>query len=149
MATVTVAYNPNDFFYATSYNTPSDDICTNLLQNDAPYSQCTACYGVNVSANVTANLDGNTYTGTNGNVYINSCDTGYWNDMSSNCFKYQLCKNKKLATLANNVQNQNGGSDERYANTKKEYDYAVLHTINIVTGIIILGGVTYYYFIKK
>jgi hypothetical protein len=47
------------------------------------------------------------------------------------------------------MQNNYNGADERYANIKKEYDYAVLHTINIVTGIIILGGVTYYYFAKK
>ena len=151
MSTVTIAYNPNDFFYATSYNTPTNDICTNLLQNDAPYSQCSACYGIDFSGNIDGNvsLNGNTYIGTNGNVYINNCDLGYWNDMSSNCFKYQLCKNKNLATLANSMQNQYGGSDERYANIKKEYDYAVLHTINIVTGIFILGGVTFYYFTKK
>jgi hypothetical protein len=148
MSTVTIAYNPNDFFYMNSYNTPSDSICTNLLQNDAPYSQCSACYGVDISGNITGNIDGNAYIGTNGNIYINSCDIGYWNDMSSNCFKYQLCKNKKLATLANNAQNNYNGSDERYANIKKEYDYTVLHTINIVTGIFILGGVTFYYSTK-
>ena len=145
MSTVTIAYNPNDFFYTSSYNTPSSIECTDLLQNNAPYTQCASCYGVNI----TEKIDGNTYIGTNGNVYINNCDIGFWNDMSSNCFKYQLCKNKKLATLANNMQNNYNGADERYANIKKEYDYAVLHTINIVTGIIILSGVTYYYFTKK
>jgi hypothetical protein len=129
MATVTIAYNPNDFFYNTSsYSVPSNDECNLFLQNDASYSQCSPCYG---------------------NTHINNCDVGFWNDMSSNCFKYELCKNKKLATLANNKQNNYSGSDERYANIKKEYDYAVLHTMNIVTGIIILSGVTYYYFAKK
>lgn len=141
MSTVTIAYNPNDFFYASSYNTPTDDICNNILQYDASFTQCKACYGIDLSNNA----NGNTYIGTNGNTWINNCDTGFWNDMSSNCFKYQLCKNKKLATLANNAQNNYDGSDERYANTKKEYDYVVLRTINIVTGIIILGGVTFYY----
>lgn len=145
MTTVTIAYNPNDFFYSSSYNTPSTIECTDMLQNDTPYKQCASCYGINI----TGKIDGNTYIGPNGNVYINNCDIGFWNDMSSNCFKNQLCKNKKLATLANNMQNNYNGADERYANIKKEYDYAVLHTINIVTGIIILSGVTYYYFTKK
>jgi len=141
MSTVTIAYNPNDFFYRT-YSVPDDD-CNLFLNNDASYSQCSSCYGLNITGNIDANK------GTNGNTYINNCDIGFWNDMSKNCFKYQLCKNKKLATLANNMQNNYNGADERYANIKKEYDYAVLHTINIVTGIIILGGVTYYYFAKK
>jgi hypothetical protein len=146
MSTVTIAYNPNDFFYSTnSYNVPSNDECNFSFNNDASYSQCSPCYGVNISGNI----DANSYTVTNGKIYINKCDVGFWNDTSSNCFKYELCKNKKLATLANNKQNNYSGSDERYANIKKEYDYAVLHTINIVTGIIILGGVTYYYFAKK
>jgi hypothetical protein len=146
MSTVTIAYNPNDFFYRTnSYSVPSNDECNLFFNNDASYSQCSSCYGVNI----TGNIDANSYTGTNGNIYINKCDVGFWKDTSSNCFNYQLCKNKKLATLAYNMQNNYIGADERYANIKKEYDYAVLHTINIVTGIIILGGVTYYYFAKK
>ena len=149
MSTVTIAYNPNDFFYTSSYNTPDNIECTSILQNDTPYTQCSSCYGINILGNTYGNIYGNTYIGTNGNTYINSCDTGFWNDMSSNCFKYQLCKNKKLATLANTLQNNYNGADERYANIKKEYDYAVLQTINIVTGIIIISGVTYYYFTKK
>jgi hypothetical protein len=68
--------------------------------------------------------------------------------MSSNCFKYQLCKNKELANLANTAQNNYGGADERYANIKKEYDFTLLHTVNIVTGIIALTGLSVYYFSK-
>jgi hypothetical protein len=152
MATVTIAYNPNDFFYASSYNTPTADECSYILQNNSDYSKCKSCYGINFFGKIFGNTDiGNTFIGNTdiGNIYIKNCDLGFWNDMSSNCFKYELCKNKNLATLANNAQNNYNGADERYANIKKEYDYAMLQTINIVTGIIILGGVTYYYLTKK
>jgi len=115
MSVVSFAYNPNDFFYATSYNTPSVDTCTQWITNDTGFS---------------------------------NCDTQSWVDASANCFKYKLCKNQQLATLANTAQSNYKGSEERYANIKKEYDYVVLHTVNIVTGIVALGGLTVYYFYK-
>lgn len=167
MSIVTLAYNRNDFFYATSYNTPSDDTCAIWKETDASFSKCAACYSTTLNPYVSngsviinngmvdpsANgaVDASLNVDTVDDVALNAnnkCDMSYWNDMSSNCFKYQLCKNKELATLANSAQNKYGGSDERYANIKKEYDYAVLHTVNIVTGIIALGGLTVYYFSK-
>jgi hypothetical protein len=147
MSTVAIAYNPNDFFYASSYNTPTDDVCAQYLQNEHRYKYCSSCYDIKISGNID-DISGNTYAGNDnisGNVFINKCDLGVWNDSSSNCFKYQLCKNKNLAKKAFNMQNKYGGSDERYANIKKEYDYAVLHSINIITGIFVVGGITFYY----
>jgi hypothetical protein len=154
MATVTIAYNPNDFFYAKSYNNPTDTQCTVLLQNDGSYNQCSSCYGIELSGNVN-NIIGNTYmgivdsnsayVGNNGNVYVGNCDLNKWIDISSNCFNYQLCKNKDLAKKAFNMQNKYGDSAERYTNIKKEYDYAVLHAINIISGIFVVGGITFYY----
>lgn len=154
MSTVSIAYNPNDFFYASSYNTPSDDLCTQFLQNNTPYNDCSKCYNIQITgkiddiiANTFAGVidNNNAYLGINGNVFIGNCDLGYWRDTSSNCLKYELCKNKNLANTIGKIQNNYGGSDERYANIKKEYDYAVLHTINIITGIFIVGGITFYY----
>lgn len=155
MATVTIAYNPNDFFYSKSYNTPSDDVCTQFLQYDASYNTpCLSCYGIELSGNIddiisntyAGNVDINNATvGTNGNVFVGNCDLNVWRDISGNCFNYQLCKNKDLAKKAFNMQNKYGGSDERYANIKKEYDYAVLHAINIISGIFVVGGITFYY----
>jgi hypothetical protein len=115
MSIVTLAYNPNDFFYASSYSIPSDDTCAQWITNNTDFS---------------------------------NCETQSWVDASVNCYKYKLCKNKELAALANSAKNSYNGSDERYANIKKEYDYAVLHTINIVTGIVALAGLSVYYFYK-
>lgn len=142
MSVVTFAYNPNDFFYASSYNTPSHYECTAWKNTDASFSKCNACYGT------TLNTDASNNENIDDDANVNKCSMKYWNDMSSNCFKYQLCKNKALANLANTTQNNYSGSDERYANIKKEYDFAVLHTINIITGIVALSGLTVYYFSK-
>ena len=152
MSIVTLAYNPNDFFYASSYNTPSDLECTQFLQNNAAFSQCSSCYdNINTIAAINGKTytGGNVYTGTNGNLYINNCDIGFWNDFSGNCYLNQLCQNKSLAISATKMQNNYAGSDQRYADISKQYDYAVLHTINIISGFIVIGGLTFYYLTKK
>ena len=152
MSIVTLAYNPNDFFYASSYNTPSDAECAQFLKNNDTFSQCSTCYN-NIDAITAINgntyTGGNVYTGVNGNLYINNCDIGFWNNSSKDCYLNQLCQNKSLANSAINMQNNYGGSDQRYADISKEYDYAVLHTINIASGFVIIGGLTFYYLTKK
>jgi len=47
------------------------------------------------------------------------------------------------------MQNNYGGSEQRYADISKQYDYAVLHTINIVSGFVVIGGLTFYYLTNK
>ena len=152
MSTITLAYNPNDFFYTSSYNVPSDDLCSQFLKDDKMESNCSNCYNLNLPSNIQQTIDDryngiitNTSIGTNGNVFIDNCDLNYINENGKNCFEYQLCKNKDLAKSSNNLQNNYNAYDERYANIKKEYDYALLHTINIISGIIIITGLTYYY----
>jgi hypothetical protein len=154
MATVAVAYNPNDFFYASSYNTPSDDICTNFLKDDTMDSQCASCNDIQITSsnideiisNTNAGIKTNAYIAQNGNVFIGNCDLNYFRDNSMNCFPYQLCKNKNLA---NKMQKNYDANDERYANIKKEYDYALLHTINIISGIFVITGFTFFYYISE
>ena len=157
MATVALAYNPNDFFYVTSYSTPSDELCTQMLNNDMLGSMCVNCRNINTSdidkiIENTTNTDTTTntpYIGSNGHVFIGNCDLNYFKGMSSNCFPYQLCKNKNLANSIGKIQNNYASSDERYLNIKKEYDYTVLHTINILSGILIISGMTFFYYISE
>ncbi len=54
-----------------------------------------------------------------------------------------------MADLANKQQNKNSGADERYANALKEYDFELLHTVNHISGIIIIGYLTYYFLSQK
>ena len=51
MSVVTLSYNPNDFFYATSYNTPSVDTCTQWITNDTDFSNCETQSWVDASVN--------------------------------------------------------------------------------------------------
>lgn len=156
MATVTLAYNPNDFFYTSSYKTPSDDICTNFLKDDRMDSQCTSCNNLELKSNnninkiiadtINGTITNDSYIAQNGNVFIGNCDLNYIKDNGSNCFSYQLCKNKNLA---NKMQKNYDANDERYANIKKEYDYALLHTINIISGIFVITGFTFFYYISE
>ena len=82
----------------------------------------------------------------NGNVFMGNCDLNYIKENGANCFPYQLCKNKNLA---NKMQKNYSANDERYANVKKEYDYALLHTINIISGIVVITGFTFFYYISE
>jgi len=54
-----------------------------------------------------------------------------------------------MADLANKQQNKNSGADERYANALKEYDFELLHTVNNISGIIIIGYLTYSFLSQK
>jgi len=81
MSIVTLAYNPNDFFYTSSYNTPPDSECAQFLKNDAVFSQCSSCYdNIKTITAINGNTytGGNVYTGVNGNLYIDKCDIGFW-----------------------------------------------------------------------
>jgi hypothetical protein len=127
----TFAYSPNDFFYKTSNMLPSETECTIKYADMSWNETCNNCYTKQVNPGFTGNC------------------TASWNDISGNCYNYQLCKNRAMADLANKQQNKNSGSDERYANARKEYDFELLHTVNNISGIIIIGYLTYYFLSQK
>ncbi len=129
---ITVAYSPNDFYYTTSNMVPSSEQCAIQYADAAAWNEkCNNCYTKQVNPSFTGN-----------------CDVS-WNDISANCYNYQLCKNRTMADLANTQQNKNSGADERYANARKEYDFELLHTVNNISGIIIIGYLTYYFLSQK
>jgi hypothetical protein len=114
---------------------PDKDECR-VQYSDASWNNywkdtCNKCYSASVNPNFTGN-----------------CDLS-WNDISGNCYKFQLCRNREMATLANKQQNNNSGFDERYANAKKQYDYTVLETVNMVVGIGLITYLTVYSFSVK
>ena len=119
---VTVAYSPNDFFYNTSSMMPRDNECKTMIKSKV-YWDDKCCIDKSDKS---------------------SCTT--WNDNSGNCYKYELCKNKMYSALANKMQNSNSGSDERVANIKKQYEYAILNTVNLTSGIAVILYLSFYYF---
>jgi len=67
-----------------------------------------------------------------------------WQDVSMNCYKKELCKNKTNATEINSLQNNHLGSDQNYENTKAIYTNQYMKTVNLSVGVIFLLLAIYY-----
>jgi hypothetical protein len=122
MPTVEVAYNPNDFYYTTSGSLPTPAECSNFLSNKDTWNT-TCCADINDKS---------------------KCET--WNDASSNCYKYELCKNKENADLANKLENNNAGALERHDNYAKQYRNGALKAVNISVSIALITYISVYFF---
>jgi len=61
-----------------------------------------------------------------------------WNDLSLNCFKKELCKNKQKSIEIANLQNNHLGSDQNYLDTKNIYMNEYVKVFNLSIGIILL-----------
>ena len=62
---------------------------------------------------------------------------------AKNCSRNELCKNKENVNTLYNLQNNHGGSNQKYLDTKKKYNDEMLNTLNLGIGIIILSGFIY------
>jgi hypothetical protein len=121
MPVVEIAYNPNDFFYVTSGKYEDiKSVCPNYL-NEKPKWESDCC---------TDNPDKST------------CPN--WNQ--TNCYEFEVCKNKEYADLANTLENNNGGANERHSNFKKQYQNEVLKTFNISASIVLITYLSVYFF---
>ena len=58
-----------------------------------------------------------------------------WNDMSFNCYRKELCKNRKLANEVLESQNVNLETGERQNDIESIYQHHKLKTINLFGGI--------------
>lgn len=67
-----------------------------------------------------------------------NCDTN-----PGPCLDAELCKNQNNANILYSVQNQHGGSDQRYADVKTVYNDALFNSFNLGVGIIIVTGFIY------
>jgi hypothetical protein len=121
---IEIAYTPNDFYYVTSgiYDNVKKN-CKNYL-SDKTYWDDKCCVNVNDK---------------------NQCNNN-WNDISNNCYEYELCKNKQYADLAKTLQNNNGGAIERHSNLQKQYNNEILKTVNISTSILLITYLSVYFF---
>jgi type IV secretory pathway VirB6-like protein len=80
----------------------------------------------------------------NSNYTLDKSTCSTWDDNKTDCYKYEVCKNKQYSQLVNKIENNHSGADERYANTKKQYEYEIMKTINITSGIAIFAVATIY-----
>jgi hypothetical protein len=116
MSIVTVAYSPNDFYYVSS---------------NVDLSICSSANAASLDASCCSSVEDKT-------------NCSYYNSNKEVCYKHEVCKNKNNALLANKMENNHSGADERYINTKKQYEYEIMKTVNISSGIAIFAVATIY-----
>lgn len=122
MPVVEIAYNPNDFYYVSSGKYDDiKDICPNYLGDNKAQWELDCCTDKPDKL---------------------SCPN--WNN--TKCYEFEVCKNKEYADLANNLENNNGGSDERYRNLQNQYQNELIKTINISAGILLITYLSVYFF---
>jgi hypothetical protein len=124
MPVVEIAYSPNDFYYMSSGK--YDDI-----KNVCPYY---------LKDKVQWDIDCCTDKSDKNDKSI--CPK--WDN--TKCYEYEVCKNKEYADLANTLQNNNGGANERHSNFQKQYHNEILKTINISASILIITYLSVYFF---
>jgi hypothetical protein len=120
MSVVEIAYNPNDFYYIASgvYNDIKETQCHNFLNDNIIWE--TNC----------KNATGKT-----------------WNDdLSLNCFQFEVCKNKNYADLVSNLENNSSGANERNSNLRNQYHNEIIKTINISASILLITYLSVYFF---
>ena len=122
MPVVEIAYNPNDFYYVSSGKYDDiKDICPNYLGDNKAQWESDCCTDKPDKL---------------------SCPN--WN--KTKCYEFEVCKNKEYADLANNLENNNGGANERHRNLQNQYQNEVMKTINISASILLITYLSVYFF---
>jgi hypothetical protein len=116
---ITIAYNPNDFFYVTALN--SDDKTFNNSDN-------TNCDNIN---RTTYNRK-NCYPLTD--------------DNRRQCYDNELCINKSNAKKINSLQTNHDGSSERRNDKNVDYNRELLKSYNLGIGIVGVGAMLYFFY---
>jgi len=59
------------------------------------------------------------------------------------CVEAELCVNKKNANKLYNIQNKNGGTNQRYSDVKTVFNDALFNSFNLGVGIVVTIGFIY------
>ena len=119
---ITVAYNPNDFFYVTA-----------LKSDDTPF-------------NDSNNTNCSTYETPEAiSEYRSNCSsTNVTNNEKSGCYHNELCINKSNAQKINSLQTNHDGSSERRNDKNVDYNRERLKSYNLGIGIVGIGAMFYF-----
>ena len=127
MPVVEIAYNPNDFYYVSSGKYDDiKDICPNYLGENKPRWESYCC--------------------TDKSDKSDKSYCGKWDENKTTCFQLEVCKIKEYADLANNLENNNGGANERHRNLQNQYQNEIIKTINISAGVLLITYLSVYFF---
>lgn len=73
------------------------------------------------------------------NVYFEKLNFGNNTSNAESCIKKELCKNKSNVDKLMAIVNGHSGSDEKYYNTKEQYNSLFMNTMNLGIGCVFLG----------
>jgi len=121
---ITIAYNPNDFFYVTALN--SDDKTFNNSNN----TDC-SIYKTPIAISK--------YSRSNCPSLTESAD-------KSRCYDNELCINKSNAKKINSLQSNHDGSSERRNDKNVDYNREILRSYNLGIGILGVGAMFYFFY---
>ena len=165
MSDVTVNYSPTDYFYVMANDVmPTDTQCNDTTMDfvmipDAscvpfptsgqPFldavNECKNKDEINTDTQIEECLKKKDVDNDGKTTYASDYPKwNQWKDLSMNCYKKELCNNKKNATEINRLQNNHLGSDQNYENTKSIYTNQYMKTVNVSIGIIFLLLAIYY-----
>jgi len=115
---ITVAYNPNDFFYVTA-----------LKSDDTPFNNSN---NTNCSIYETPEAI---------SEYRSNCSS---TTVTSECYHNELCINKSNAQKINSLQTNHDGSSERRNDKNVDYNRELLKSYNLGIGIVGIGAMFYF-----
>lgn len=115
---ITVAYNPNDFFYVTALNS------SGAAFNNSDNTNCDE-------------IDRTIY---------NRTDCSTLTDTNRNCYENELCINKSNAKKINSLQTNHDGSSERRNDKNVDYNRELLRSYNLGIGIVGVGAMFYFFY---
>jgi hypothetical protein len=166
---VTVNYSPTDYFYVMANDVMPTDAQCNDPATDFVIISDASCVSFPSSGDIVkkvneceSELEKSSTDVTEQNIVEclkkidnndNKGTTTYaadypkwkqWQDLSMNCYKKELCNNKKNAIEINRLQNNHLGSDQNYENTKAIYTNQYMKTVNLSIGVIFLLLAIYY-----
>jgi len=121
---LTVAYNPNDFYY---YKATFSDGTTKINTNNYYNDENTCSSYINENANIDCRNGGNI-------------------DLKK-CYDKELCINRKNAMKINELQTNHDGADTRNVDINVDYNRELLKSYNLAIGS--LGILAIFYFLYK
>jgi hypothetical protein len=121
---LTVAYNPNDFYYYKATFSDGTKINTNNSYNDN--NKCATYLAGNINCR-TSTITGNT-------------------DLQK-CYDKELCINRKNALKIREIQSNHDGADMRNIDTSVDYNRELMNSYNLAIGS--LGILIMFYFLYE
>ena len=141
---ITVAYNPNDFFYMNAKN--SEGVATTDISLTTRKNYCDTKKNTDINGNINSMKCeiNNGKLIVNGNV-ISSNNENYGNYLS-NCYDKALCINEDNQIKINNLQLKHDGADERHGDINIYYNHELLKSYNLGIGIIGVSIMIYFFY---